>query len=83
MVIDCVAKNGLVDFNQVSSVASHVVSSCPNLKLNGLMTIGSSEWDNSRGNNPDFLVHFPLTLFAVIRGRNSKISGTDCNPLWD
>ncbi|KAJ3326425.1 hypothetical protein HDU76_012929 [Blyttiomyces sp. JEL0837] len=40
--------------NECVDVAKHIVSSCPNLKLSGLMTIGSPENSSSNEENPDF-----------------------------
>ena len=35
-------------------VSIHIYNKCPNLKLSGLMTIGSAGHDYSTGPNPDF-----------------------------
>ncbi|KAF9895666.1 hypothetical protein BX616_009110, partial [Lobosporangium transversale] len=46
-------KSGMLP-NEALEVAQHVVSSCPHLKLSGLMTIGSPNPDLDNGENPDF-----------------------------
>ncbi|KAF9586721.1 hypothetical protein BGW38_006263, partial [Lunasporangiospora selenospora] len=46
-------KSGMTPEEAVE-VARHVVSSCPHLKLAGLMTIGSPNPDLESGENPDF-----------------------------
>ncbi|KAF9101512.1 hypothetical protein BGX29_005524 [Mortierella sp. GBA35] len=47
------SKSGMLP-DEVLEVAQHVVSTCPNLKLAGLMTIGSPNPDLENGENPDF-----------------------------
>ncbi|XP_013414433.1 pyridoxal phosphate homeostasis protein [Lingula anatina] len=40
--------------DQCGALVSHIISSCPNLKFGGLMTIGALGYDLSKGPNPDF-----------------------------
>ncbi|KAF9912939.1 hypothetical protein EC991_007553 [Linnemannia zychae] len=47
------SKSGMLP-SEVLEVAQHVVSTCPHLKLAGLMTIGSPSPDLENGENPDF-----------------------------
>ncbi|KAF9122975.1 hypothetical protein BGW39_009372 [Mortierella sp. 14UC] len=47
------SKSGMLP-SEVLEVAQHVVSTCPHLKLAGLMTIGSPNPDLENGENPDF-----------------------------
>ncbi|KAG0303790.1 hypothetical protein BGZ98_006293, partial [Dissophora globulifera] len=47
------SKSGMLPSEAVE-VAQHVVSTCPHLKLTGLMTIGSPNPDLESGENPDF-----------------------------
>jgi len=54
-VIVDLAKSGMLPRN-VLEVAQHVVSTCPHLKLAGLMTIGSPNPALESGENPDFKV---------------------------
>ena len=49
------AKSGMLA-SEVLGVAQHVISTCPHLKLAGLMTIGSPSPDLENGDNPDFKV---------------------------
>ncbi|KAF9355810.1 hypothetical protein BGX26_006096, partial [Mortierella sp. AD094] len=47
------SKSGMLP-TEALEVAQHVVSTCPHLKLAGLMTIGSPNPDLENGDNPDF-----------------------------
>ncbi|KAF8940007.1 hypothetical protein BGZ58_008052 [Dissophora ornata] len=47
------SKSGMLP-SEVLEVARHVISSCPHLRLAGLMTIGSPNPDLENGENPDF-----------------------------
>ncbi|KAJ1556621.1 hypothetical protein HK405_002330, partial [Cladochytrium tenue] len=49
------AKSGVNPADCLETVR-HVQSSCPNLVVKGLMTIGSPDHDPETGPNPDFLV---------------------------
>lgn len=40
---------------EVATLAKHIIESCPNLKLEGLMTIGKYGYNPEDGPNPDFL----------------------------
>lgn len=48
-------KSGVLP-DKASELAIHVVETCPNLELMGLMTIGAFDHDLSKGPNPDFQV---------------------------
>lgn len=48
--------------SNVLEVAQHVVSTCPHLKLAGLMTIGSPNPALENGENPDFKVRNEHTV---------------------
>ncbi|KAF9998359.1 hypothetical protein BGZ65_006146 [Modicella reniformis] len=47
------SKGGMLP-DEALQVAQHVISSCPQLQLAGLMTIGSPNPDLENGENPDF-----------------------------
>jgi uncharacterized pyridoxal phosphate-containing UPF0001 family protein len=49
-------KAGIRDVDEVTALAKHIVSNCPNLVLGGLMTIGSVESSKSDSPNVDFIV---------------------------
>lgn len=42
------------EFNEIESLAKHVIEKCPNLKLAGLMTIGSYDQSHGDVENQDF-----------------------------
>ena len=42
---------------QAGEIVKMIKEQCPNLKLEGLMTIGAYDHDFSKGPNPDFQVH--------------------------
>lgn len=45
----------------------HVINTCPNLELTGLMTIGAFDHDLSQGPNPDFQVMLFLAKYKKWR----------------
>ncbi|KAJ3031653.1 UNVERIFIED_CONTAM: hypothetical protein HDU68_001733 [Siphonaria sp. JEL0065] len=45
---------GGVEPPECVAVAKHIIEKCPNLKLFGLMTIGSWDHSHAEGTNPDF-----------------------------
>ncbi|XP_030759221.1 pyridoxal phosphate homeostasis protein-like [Sitophilus oryzae] len=47
-------KNGIKP-DEVTNLADFVLNQCPNLRLDGLMTIGMFGYDLSNGPNPDFI----------------------------
>ncbi|KAF7273194.1 hypothetical protein GWI33_014085 [Rhynchophorus ferrugineus] len=47
-------KNGLPP-SEVNSLVNYILTECPNLRFEGLMTIGMFGYDLSKGPNPDFL----------------------------
>lgn len=48
------AKSGCA-VEEVTSLVSHVMNNCNNLKFAGLMTIGKYGYDPADGPNPDFI----------------------------
>jgi len=41
---------------EAPKLVKHIIENCPNLELDGLMTIGAYDYDMTLGPNPDFLV---------------------------
>lgn len=69
-------KSGIIDLKDVIALAKHIEANCPNLRLMGLMTIGSIESSKSEGTeNEDFkvLVDFRDQLSKEI-GRDLELS---------
>lgn len=58
--------------SELVALSLHILSSCPHLRLRGLMTIGSVAASTSSEHNPDFasLTHTRSRLVQVLKGLN-------------
>lgn len=64
--------------SEVVDLALHILTSCPQLRLKGLMVIGSYEASTSSEPNPDFTALFQtrVTLTNILRERATEATRT-------